>query len=292
MFDDVPEELNRWVREAPKNLRTPKMLQAVAAMAVLKHYLGRDLFDETDPFLVFPDDPDGRGSWKFPIRVHQIAEAVFTLRNEPGFPEITRRLATRDLRSAHFETFAATMFQHHGFAIHARPETLTAGADFDFAICKENAEANVEATALTGETFNPSSIRNALSKKRKQLPSDKPAIIVCFIPGAWRTQVFRPYDTALASLADEFLRRTQRINHLFFAEDVLLQLTGGRGLAFVRSMVFRNENPRHDSPSLDALLDAPTAINDQSREMALNPPKNAESVATGQLIEWVDWLTR
>jgi hypothetical protein len=92
-FDDVPEELNRWVLNAPKETRDdPFAFGHMAGQAVIAFYL-RKLLDRKNPFLDYPENQAERIPWQQTIRLTQIAQALFTLRREPGFPEICRPLS-------------------------------------------------------------------------------------------------------------------------------------------------------------------------------------------------------
>jgi hypothetical protein len=166
VFDDIPEELNRWVLSAPKEIgEDPVVFGHFATQAVIAFYL-RKLLDRKAPFLDFPENNKERIPWQQTMRLTQIAQAIFVLRREPGFGEICRRLATReDLRSVAFEAFAAQLFRERGFTVLARPETRVLGQDFDFAVMAGGFEINVEATALTVPSFSAGTIKSALSRK-------------------------------------------------------------------------------------------------------------------------------
>lgn len=288
MFEDVPDKLNRWVLDAPANLRTPRMFSTTAALAVLKFYLGTMFWDSDSPLLSLKAKP-GEWSPENETRQVQIAAAVFILRNEPGFPEVCRRLSTRDIQPAFFEAKSAEMFQSLGFSILARPETQSRGADFDFSISADGIVANVEASALEGEEFSRNRIRNALNQKRKQLPDDKPAIIILYAPFKWRPKVWN-IEWEYRDVAEEFLRGTRRINYVYIVEDIFSRrLDEFKRLFHV--LHYKNETPRIAATELDDRLARSTAEDIASR--AIMRGESTEHVrGTGEFMDWVEWLRR
>jgi len=288
VFDDVPEELNRWVLNAPREVREdPFAFGNMATQAVIAFYLGK-LLDRKAPFLDYPENRAGRVPWQQTVRLTQIAQALFVLRREPGFREVCRRLSTReDLRSAAFEAFAAQLFSERGLAVLARPETGFLGQDFDFAAIVDGVEINVEATALTVTSFNAGTIKSALSKKRGQLPADKPAVIVCFVPGTWRQEAGE-LDGALTPIASQFLRGTKRINHLIFCEDLMFPFEAG-GSASFHIIGFRNHTVRFPSPRLDELMMS-RLWNDKQVKDFLSEDAPEGFSGSSALFAWIDWL--
>ena len=288
MFDDIPEVLNRSVLNAPKEFRAPHILFYLAAASVLMFYLQTDFSDSDDALLKFDGLPD-EGSWEYDARIAQIADALLSLRHEPGFPDICRRLNSRKLRSAFFEAMAAKIFQSHGFTIHVQNETGVLGRDFDFSISAPDVLANVEVTAPISAHFDPNSLRNSLGKKRRQLPADAPAIIVCCVPGAWRQQA-EDLSGELRKVVDRFLRGTGRINYVFLVEDIFLPLKNGGGAVLIGSQQFKNGQPRHSSAELDKILDTVLDVDSQTRTMLSDP--NPSEGGVGPLHEWINWLLR
>ena len=265
MFEDVPQELNDWILNSP-DARRPVALPLVAAFSVCQLYLGTIFENSNSPLLNrAPLKPD-EVHLLYAARIIQIAGAVFALRNEPGFPEICRRLATRPLLAAFFEAKGAQLFQEIGFSISARPETSTKGSDFDFSIAVDGAEANVEATAFTGEQFSRNSVRNTLRQKRKQLPDDKPGIIVCFVPRRWRPSVW-DIQWELKTLGEQFLRGTRRINHLYFNEEMMFRTHQGALATGMHCLHYTNMTPRISAPILDEILAARLAADEPGRAM-------------------------
>tara|TARA_R110000782_G_scaffold13999_6_gene41330 strand:- start:11513 stop:12115 length:603 start_codon:yes stop_codon:yes gene_type:complete len=197
-------------------------------------------------------------------------------------------LATRPLVAAFYEAKAAYHLQEFGFRISARPETLSKREDFDFSISFGETVVNVEATALSGKQFGSKNIKNALSKKRKQLPDDKPAIIICFVPGFWR-ETTPSIGIELERLAHEFLRGTRRINYLFFLEDIFHISTGSK--AITRCFYYKNPNPRMTDPILDSMIDANKVTDAQTRAILQNGVQNGFA-GTGAFANWLIWLNQ
>jgi hypothetical protein len=205
---------------------------------------------------------------------------IFSLRGEPGFPEICRRLSTRPtLRSAFYEASAAEIYQRRGFLIHARPETGTRGQDFDFSVVADGESANVEATAVAVRRFSARTIRHALNRKRSQLPTDKPAMIVCFIPGL--NEVDLP--TELSKIGWEFLRGTRRINYVIFVLDFVLPDDGDLINTRMDNLILGNASVRHQSSAVDQLMrSSPVGI--------LAVKRNETWIGPNAFELWVNWL--
>lgn len=286
MFEDVPDKLKKIILTAPDDFWRPEIFRGFVAMAVVSHYLGTTFSASSDRFLSFDQRVPDTVPWQRTARIDQIAESVFRLRCEPGFEEICRRLKSRGLRAAAFEAEAARMFHQHGFSILSRSEKGSFGEDFDFSISGHGIVANVEATAFEDQVWNPSSITNALRHKRGQLPREKPAIIVGFIPGTWRFTVPN-FEHELQMLAERFLRSTQRINYLVFGEDVQAS-KGDGGIAFLHVIQHKNQRPRHVAHGLDEAL--ATAPEEDSEAWDLLRRQPSEAVGTGKLQQFVEWL--
>lgn len=288
MFEDVPEELNRDVLARTPLLSDPSLISLMAAKVMTRFYLGTDLV-EKDNFL--PDRPKQFPttlSARYSVRISQIAEAVFSLRNEPGFPEITRRLASRDLQSAFFEARTASEFKSYGLTIFARPETKTLSEDFDFSVGHEEIEINVEATQLQDTpNFSDTTIRNTLHRKRKQLSPELPAVIVCWIPSQWRAGA-EHFEEKVGMVVKAFLRGTHRINCVLIAEDIHYRRGNNFGM-MSNFLPYLNEHPRHDAPSLTEMLDLAFKRSPAVRH-GIRGPAPRYGGGSGDFFRWLDWL--
>jgi hypothetical protein len=288
MFDDIPEELNRWLLEAPEAIRRDHYSFSHLAMRlVCAFFLGKN-FGGGSNFLNYEPTTPGRVPWRQTARYAQIAQALFGLRAEPGFPEICRRLASRDLQSAFYEATAAELLRERGFAILAREETGKTGLDFDFAIAGLGIWANVEATSIKLPRFNETTVRNKLKKKKSQLPADAPAIIMCFLPHAWQEGT-PDFERRLGDMAVRFFRTTQRINHLIFITDMMVPMAEGGG-AIMRIAGYGNWRARYPTPALDQIMMRRTE-DDRREEAFWNDPVNpGDFTGSSDLFKWIDWL--
>lgn len=257
----------------------PYKIHYMAAAVVTKFYLGT-WFEDADNDPLLDVEP-----LQNTTRRYQLADALFTLRKEPAFEEICRRFSKLDLRAAFFESFAARHFRQHGFQIHSRPERQKLREDFDFSIRGPGVDANVEVTAFRDCVFNAASLRNSLNHKRGQLPDDKPAIIICVVPGTWRDSI-PDFEDELRSLANGFLRGTQRINHLFIIEDIFIR-KGDDGAGLTHILSYKNERPRRASSELDRAISS-TPKEDAEVRHLLSTVWEARS--TGELQAWIDWV--
>lgn len=274
---------------APEH-RVRKMRYVVGAGLVLVEYLqGAVLGHLQTPFMFRVGNAEGNVSWKYASRIMQMGSALFDLRNEPGFPEICNKLRNRDLQSAYFELMSAASFRLKGFAILAREESGIKTEDFDFAVQKGDIFANVEVTSLRARDFSAQAIAGKLRKKRTQLPTDAPAIIVCVTPSEWYETVVN-LDDQLRQIAVRWLTNTRRVNWVMFAAEEFHEHDDKNGTVVFTSFAVRNLDPRMPSPALDALMLSlpPTHFMAERIRGDFEWARRARP-GSGVLIDWVDW---
>lgn len=281
-FPNVPWQLRNEVRHMPVELRNPKFRYGAAAGLVVRHYLGKAF--ASAPGSLLPRE----GGWKLSARVSEVGQNIFRLRCEPGFGEIRRRMREggRDLQSVHRELASAMTLKHLGFTIYARRETQVKGEDFDFWAIKDDVRVNCEVTYLRGENFSPNNVLNALRKKRSQLPTGAPALIVCYWPAdRWTEGRPEMLERDLRGIADQFFAGTQRINFVLFSREVLISRPGGGAIVF-SSQICRHPHPREDAAVLDKAFSTPPANHDAiKRALASGTERPPPS---GEFVHWVD----
>lgn len=278
------------IRTFPLWVRVPAIRYYASAQALITFYLGRDVLgDQNDAFLRFDRMRIQGTNWEYIARVVHMAEVLFVLRHEPGFSEICRRMTSRELKQAHSELSAAAMFKAHGFKIRARPESAKVGEDFDFSILGDVVEANVEVWATQRSMFDANALRRRLGDKRKQLPIDKPAILVCLFPEAWFDQVERLYDQ-FDALTEKFFQRTNRINAVLFAHEEFTSPAPQGGMLLLNGYAVPHDNPRHHSVALrNIMLEGPLTHGEVSK--FAEQPKGPETVQVqDEFHQWVNWL--
>jgi hypothetical protein len=192
-----------------------------AAGGVISQYLQRNYFaPDADEFLGSRDvDANDNISYRFPLHVIQIGETLFLLRNCEGFNEICHRLKTKSLRVAYYEMCAAKMFFKAGFDIQMRPEQGRLGQVFDFSAVRKKLAVNVEVTALEEKEFNERTIYNAIDQERRQLPRDRPSVIVCIIPSQWEKIGVNLNEVTAQAAHKFFMIGNRRVNRLIFWVD-------------------------------------------------------------------------
>ena len=202
-------------------------------------------------------------------------------------------MAERPLRSAYVELLAAKQFLKAGFQISARPEVGRRGEDFDFTATTGDVIVNVEVTALTAKQPSNATVLNALRDKRRQLPTDAPAVVYCVFPENWLRSAINNWDRFLDEIVSQFFRDTQRVNVVVFWMEQQIVLDGGRCAALtVIRKPYVNENARHpmnasfffrgqrSEPLHDALA---TADADGLRALE-------EASYNSEFFRWVDYL--
>jgi hypothetical protein len=171
------------------------------------------------------------------------------------------------------------------------PSAYRKGEDFDFKAVRPSDTINCEVTALTAPMFSPKTVRNALDTKRKQLPSDVPAIIICVYPESWFTIGPDAVRSGLMQVASDFFSSTQRINAVAFASEQHWDAsnTGTSGALFVTHLPLAHPNPRHPISSLDFFMNV---SNDSPRSMVeRNNLQNEISVRLrSEFFRWIDAL--
>lgn len=291
-FSNVPVEAGAVIRSLPPRMRLPDLRYFAGAGILIDHYLGRSLAaDIKDPFMRFDPELVGEGNWQFAARVTQIAEILFSLRNQPGFGEICRRMRSRDLRSAYGELASAAMIMRHGFTIQMRPEIGQKTRDFDFAATRTNLTANVEVWTLDQSNFDANRLLRRLKDKRKQLPGDAPAVITCVFPEVWFEQVDRLYDQ-FDSIADRFFGGSRRINWLFFAHEEFDAVPPFGGNLWLRSYPIPHSNPRHAAVELDLALSTPPSSQGAMDLFSLQPRGPWVVQTQDEFHRWINMLVQ
>ncbi len=299
-FPNVPHRLTKFVRdhmEEYKRTGHRENLYLEAAAGVIAEYLHKNVFEEGgDPFLGKKRvNAEGDIWYGFPLRVILIGETLFLLRNCKGFPEICRRLQTRDLRPTYYEMIAAKAFFRAGFEIDVRAETRHLGRDFDFTASHKRLIVNVEVTALEEKEFYEKTAINALHQKRRQLPKDSPAVIFCVIPPQWE-KIGKNLNEWSAAVANEFfLSGSRRVNRLVFLLEHHVdnvRADGKSGGFIIVSMCYDHPNPYFPC-NLDSVFelrgssDLMQLILENADDPGLVPKVQRES-RFGEFYEWVD----
>lgn len=308
-FRNVPERLEGAVRDFGPQQESAEMRYLVAAVSTIAEYLGRNLSGtpENRPkgeFLAYNTDDNPTINFRHPVRLIMIAEALFMLRSCHGFSEICRRMKNRDLRSSYYEALAALRFISAGYEVFAKPETMVRGDDFDFSVRRKRRffwpllgpKINVEVTALTADAFSQRTIGNALDQKRKQLPSDAPAVIFCVVPERWVAVERIDLEAELSQAADAFFKRSRRINLLVFVWERHMDIPGAAGATGFQVTIekeFAHPKPRHYMPTIPFTKGDPDGAMRMADAAAKGDPHWAKHGAKpdSEFYRWVDYIT-
>jgi hypothetical protein len=292
VFDGAPQEVARRIRLLPIRSLHPNLRYLAAAGLLTEHYLGTNMamLRSDDPFLRFEKRlPDGR-LWQFPARVVQVAQIVFELRNDPGFPEFCRRLGSkRNLQSAFAETIGAAMFKVHGFTIEARPEIYVRTKDFDFTAAIDGAKVNVEVFAVRREQFSGKALLSRLKDKRKQLPNNAPGVLMCFYPSEWLAQT-HDLHIELVDVAMRFFAGSDRVNCILFAREEWDDHPPHGGGVSLSSFTVSNLSPRYPSSELTDALESEPETHARVEHLMQSGEGIRTSRGNGEFYDWVDWV--
>ncbi|HEY0447396.1 MAG TPA: hypothetical protein VGD19_13185 [Allosphingosinicella sp.] len=282
MFDTVPGELTQALRGLPDGLKTPDMRHLAAGGLVTAHYLRSQ-----DP-LRGCGLPDADIAREEAARLVQIGDLLFTLRLEPGFEALCRRLQDAGLRTALFELTAAVMFKRHGFEIHPRPAGGLPRYTLSFQAVKDAAAVNVAVLSFEDRQFEREAVLEALWRMRRRLPDDAPAALFCLHPAYWRHDAW-DLDFTLGGIARRVLREARRINYLLFAQEHFSSVEGA-GVISISGFAARNMGARLPCPPLDsALMDS--AFHNRAIEPVVTLPRRLDEGAFGygDFDQWVNW---
>lgn len=262
MHEDL-EEVADIIRQFSSDYRAEHDLFH-AAQALIMHFFGKYIINSE----ITPDRVTGKGVdirsintpgvRRYTVRMVHLAETLFDLRHQPGFPNLLDRIKFAQQaqlpnisRRAGFECTIAALFCTMGYAIHARKEVNKIKEDYDFTAVSSSERINVEVTTLKNREFSPNSIKNALKQKKRQLPEDNPAVIAVVLPGRW----FSPENMESAiEVANAFLRGTKRPNYVIYYWHMVLEEPG---ILLQYYSKVRNPDPRHSAPMLDKVLGEP-----------------------------------
>lgn len=221
MFDDVPQDLHEMVQSVVRNFYKENVRMYGICMTIAAYYLQEDPERTSNRV---NEDPQKYGITM--TRTAMLGVMLFSLRNEPGFPEMCNRLRGRDIRSTYFECLSAATFQRKGFEIHARGPTYQKKKDFDFQARLDGVPLAVEVTSLTAPEFTKNTIKNALAKKRKQLPINTAGYIDLYYPVGWDTKSGEIREEIL-EIAGDFIRQTERVNYVNISREEAIERPPG-----------------------------------------------------------------
>ncbi len=282
MFETVPAELTQALRRLPDGMKTPDLRHLAAGGLVTAHYLQNE-----GPLRACGMLPQGNLDLEDAARLVQIGDLLFALRSEPGFRELCRHLKDAPLSATLFELTTAVMFARNGFQIHARPSEPLSRYEYSLRASSEAAAVNVATVALQGPRFRRSDVLETLWRKRKRLPDDLPAVLLCLHPSTWRRDAW-DLDFELRAIAQLVLREAKRINYLLFAEEHFTPVEGG-GIISLSGFAARNMAARLAAPELDAaMMDGGATEPD---EPVVTTPRQLDhgTFGYGDFDQWVNW---
>jgi hypothetical protein len=220
------------------------------ACGVVKHFLGEEwLRNNTGPvykergFLTPTLTDDGVLDQIQLFRLVDLAELLFNLQNIEGVEKCIDQLKTaKQIETTIAELDVARMLYINDHYFWFNPPGGVEGSDFDFLLMYPNGMlAAIEAKCnIESETFNPATIRNALLKAKKQLPTNIPGIIFVKIHGKVFAQPDFQKDSQRVAIA--FLRNTERVASVkFYCE----QITYVNGIIGQTHAFWEITNPNH-----------------------------------------------
>ncbi len=196
----------------------------VTAMTVIKHFLGVDWLDRhINPFTKRP------GFYRLDIaegseelvalkaqKLVDLGELLLNLQYVDGFDSCIRRLRDGALEPTLAELSLAAMLYINDVSFRFVEPIGEKRSDYDYeitlpdgSIVCADAKCKLESTALSENT-----VLSALGKARRQLPDNRPGIVLIKFPADWRE--IDGHVDILASAANEFCRSSSRIVSVVF----------------------------------------------------------------------------
>lgn len=216
---------------------------ALMSTFIIADYSGKFPDQFNDPFIKKKVDHNGHVDPAYVERITHLAECLFYMSDEPTFGAAIRRLLERDVRPVFFELSATGFFKRRGFRVTINEETGVKGKDFDFiAQTPDGTLINVEASEFLSQTFSINALINKLLSKRKQVPTDKPAILFLHVHSSWYD--LNDISFCLMKTTFDFFRRSKRYNAVIFQ----VEICGNAGEGFfwlIHLEPIMNPSPRH-----------------------------------------------
>jgi hypothetical protein len=212
------EQLQRGYASLPSEVRTNAQTESLAlATGVLRGFMDADWVERhiisdnrKKGFLSIDESDPHRKEISF-FRVMDLAEVIYNLQPVPGFDECITRMRDGDIEGTYAELdFGRMLFLNQIPFRFVVPQGAT-GTDYDIEIeYPEGLVASADAKCkVEGTDFSENTIKNSLSKARKQLPDDMPGIVFVKVPPSWISESDRV--NTMLNTAREFLRGTRRV---------------------------------------------------------------------------------
>jgi hypothetical protein len=208
----------------PEIVARQSAINFVTALAVIKHYLGQEWLERhTSPY----DDAPGyfrlemnAGSDELVTlqgqKLVDLGELLLNLQNVEGFDGCIRRLRDGNLEPTLAELSLGAMLYINDWPFRFVEPVGEKRSDYDFEITHPDgvtvcadAKCKIESTLLSGNT-----IMSALKKALRQLPDDRPGIVMIKFPPHWRSVV--GHVDILVKAARNFFQSTSRIVSVVF----------------------------------------------------------------------------
>jgi hypothetical protein len=212
------QQLQRAFDSMPPAVRSNGQTESLAlACGVLRAFMNADWVERhvisdgrKKGFLSIDESDPHRQEMSF-FRVMDLAEVIYNLQSVPGFDECITRMRDGDIEGTYAELDFGRMLYLNKIPFRFVVPQGTTGLDYDIEVEYPN---GVFATAdakckIESTDFSKNTIKNTLSKARKQLPDANPGIVFIKVPPRW---IADPATVeAMLDVARSFLRGTRRV---------------------------------------------------------------------------------
>jgi hypothetical protein len=190
------------------------------------------------------DDLTEEGRYEHQDRIVKLGHMPYALKSCEGFVAFITSLKSRELAATFFELWVANILATNGYKIVFVETTGVRGSDCDLTASRDGRKLYIEAKARRlAPILNETTLTNALTKARKQLPSTGPSVVFVEIPVEWTMD--DDAEIVVGHTMASFFRNTSRVNSVVTCWHKWIKLEPGRASA---TLVRQCNNPKPRVP--------------------------------------------
>lgn len=219
---------------------------------------------DPDEFLKTNDLSDN-GRYDHQDRIIKLGHMLYALRSSEGYASFTASLKSRDLGPTFFELSVADILLTNGYEVGFIATTGARGNDYDLLASRSGENLHIEAKSRRLHVIlNSSTLSNALTTARKQLPRSGPGVIFVEIPVEWT--MHNHAEEVVSQSISSLFRNTSRVNAVVVCWDRWIELETGRASA-TSFRQYNNPEPRAsvDLGEIVKPIDGSTLLNPSSQ---------------------------
>jgi hypothetical protein len=151
-----------------------------------KEWINQKILTLKARMLLQDQNQDFRGEAKLMNLIQMLGEGLFNLRCVKVFENILEKMATDNIDAALAEIESGRLLKHQGIQFNFVKRTGIKRQDYDIQISDRGAEICCKTKFKTeGTKFSSKLFEDNLSQGKKQLPLDKPSLLLIKVPTEW-----------------------------------------------------------------------------------------------------------